>query len=76
MPLTLEKIVEEVRDWPEAQVAELVDQLQDRLHGIPPEAETAWSLTAQRRLQELRAGRVTAVPGEVTDAKVRRLVGL
>lgn len=76
MPLTLENIVEEVRDWPEAQVVQLVDQLQGRLHAFPPEAEAAWSQTARQRLQELREGRVTAIPGEVTEAGVRRLVGL
>jgi hypothetical protein len=76
MPLTLENIVEEVRDWPEGRVAELVDELQGRLHGIAPEDEAGWSRTADRRLRELREGVVQPIPGDATAAKVRRLVGL
>lgn len=76
MPLTLEKIVEEVRDWPENQVAELVDELQGRLHGITPEDEAGWSRTADLRLRELREGTVQPIPGDATAAKVRLLVGL
>ncbi|MFN0069082.1 MAG: addiction module antitoxin RelB [Limisphaerales bacterium] len=76
MPLTLEKIVEEVRDWPENQVAELVDELQGRLHGITPEEEADWSRTAGQRLRELREGTVQPIPGDTTAAKVRLLVGL
>ncbi|MGE4182889.1 MAG: addiction module protein, partial [Limisphaerales bacterium] len=56
MPLTVEQIVEETRDWPEEQLIRLMDRLEERMHSIDPQIETAWRDEAHRRLAELQSG--------------------
>jgi len=44
MPLTLDQIVAETRQWPEDTVAELLDRITLAKHGgLAPEREAAWA---------------------------------
>ncbi len=46
------------------------------MHGRQSPAQAkAWSDTGQRRVAEIRSGQVEGIPGEVTAAKIRRIVG-
>ena len=56
VPLTLEQIVEESRNWPPEKVGELVDRLTEQLHASP-DIEEAWKQEARRRLAEIENGR-------------------
>jgi hypothetical protein len=77
MPLTLEQILEETRQWPPARLAELVDSLSVELHqGTPPEVDAAWKQEARRRLAEIQDGVDQAVDGEEVSAQVRQIVSL
>ena len=76
MPMTLDQIVEEASHLPREQVAEVVDRLTSALHtDVEPEVETAWKQETRRRLAELECGKVQAVPGEVVNNRIRKIVG-
>jgi putative addiction module component (TIGR02574 family) len=74
MPMTLDQIVLETRQWPTEQVAELVDRLMLELPSTP-ENEAAWKVEARRRIAEIESGRVSGVPGELVSARIREIVG-
>ena len=74
--MTVDEIVEETRSLPHDTVAELVDRILMAMHGgQAPAQASAWSTTIQRRVAEIRSGAVEGIPGEVTAAKIRRIVG-
>ena len=74
--MTVEQIVEETRSLPHDVVVDLVDRILMAAHGgQEPAHERAWSETVHRRIDEIRIGTVEGIPGEVTAAKVRRIVG-
>jgi Putative addiction module component len=76
MPMTVDQIVEETRSLPQATVAELVERILAAMHGEQePAHKKAWSKTIHRRIAEIRSGAVEGIPGEVTAAKIRRIVG-
>ncbi len=76
VPRILDQIVEETRQLPRGQVAELVDELTLRLHqGIDPVVETAWKKETSRRVAEILEGKVQSVPMEEVSASIRAIVG-
>lgn len=76
MSMTADQIVAETKALPPDVVAEVVDRILLELHGRPTPAQArAWSETVQRRVAEIRSGQVEGIPGEVTSAKIRRIVG-
>lgn len=75
MPTTLDQIVEEVRHWPQEQVAELVDRLTFGLHPGDPATDEAWKQETRRRVAEIESGQVTGIPGEEVSARIRQIVG-
>ena len=76
MPMTLEQIVEETRQWPEDVVGELIDRITLAAHGgIDPKIEEAWGDVAERRFAEMESGKAKAVPGERVSERIRKIVG-
>jgi len=75
VPLTLEQIVEEIRHWPAEKAGELVGRLTEELHISDPETETAWKSDIDRRVEEIRSGKVQGVSGEEVSAPIRKIVG-
>ena len=75
MPLTLEQIVEETRHWPPEKVGELMGRLTDDLHASAPDVEAAWQTEVDRRIEEIRAGKIQAIPGEEVSAQVGKIAG-
>lgn len=57
-------------------MAELVDRLMLARHGVSePALSPAWSSTVALRVEEIRAGKVQGIPGEVVSARIRQIVG-
>lgn len=76
MSMTVDQIVEEIRSLPHDVMTDLVDRVLFESHGgQEPAHAQAWSATVHRRIDEIRSGVVQGVPGEVTAAKIRRIVG-
>jgi putative addiction module component (TIGR02574 family) len=74
--MTVDQIVDEARQWPSDQLAELVDHLTLSLHQrIEPATEEAWKRETRRRVAEIEAGQVTGVPGDEVSRRVREIVG-
>ena len=75
MPMTLDEIVEETRNWPPEQVGELVGRLTEDLHTSDPEIEAAWKTEIDRRIEEIQSGKVKGVPAEKVLARIRKTLG-
>lgn len=77
MPRKVSEIVEEARQMPYGERAELIDQLiADSAKNIDPEIEKAWGDEALRRIKEIEEGKVQMIPGEQVMAEIRKIVGL
>ena len=57
---------EEFAEWYEGRLAQV---------GPDPENDELWAVEAQRRLEEIRSGKVQAIPGETVMAELRRRYG-
>lgn len=74
--MTVEQIVEESRKLPPDQLPELIERITLAAHGpVDPKVERAWTDTAVRRLAEMESGQVKPIPGHVTSARIRKIVG-
>lgn len=75
MKMTVEQIAEEALSLPSEARALLADRLVESLD--PVENATIrqlWAAEAQRRLEDVRNGRVKTIPGDEALAHVRRAV--
>lgn len=74
MNTTLEQIAREALLLTPAQRAELADLLVVSLESTPPdEVQRLWIEEANKRLEEVRSGKVKTIPGEDVLAEARRL---
>jgi putative addiction module component (TIGR02574 family) len=77
MSLTLDEIVEETRQMPSDVVAELVDRIMLARHGgVDAKVESLWKKEIDRRIDEIRSGKVQGIPLEESLARARRIAGL
>lgn len=77
MSMTLDEIVEETRQLPPDVVAELVDRIMLARHGgMESDVEAAWKTEIHRRIDEIKSGKVQAVPVEESLARARKIAGL
>jgi len=75
VPLTLEQILDEARHWSPERVGELVRRLTEDLHSTDPEIEAAWKSEIERRVEEIRSGKVQGIPGEEVSSRIRKIFG-
>lgn len=71
MPSTVE-IIHDAVSLPVEERTVVVDSLLRSLNPPDPEIDRKWAAVANRRLEELRSGRVKPIPGEEVFAKIRR----
>lgn len=70
------ELVEEAKQLPYGERAELIEQLiAASAQNIDPAVEKAWGDEAMRRLKEIEEGKVQMIPGEVVAAKMRKILG-
>jgi putative addiction module component (TIGR02574 family) len=70
--MTVDEILDETRQWPAAQVRELLDRLNEAMDGALAEP---WRKEVRRRLAEIDAGTVTAIDGREVTARMRKILG-
>ena len=76
MPLTIDQIVEETRQWSDKLVAELIDRISLAKNGrIDPRVKKASGEVAFHRLTELENGHAKPIPGKEVSARIRKIVG-
>lgn len=74
MPITMDQMVDETQDWPEDDVAELVDRIYRVRYGdISRAMEVAWDKEIHLRIADFESGRVGGIPLEETLAKARAI---
>ena len=66
------EIIHEAESLPVEDRTLVVDSLLRTLNPPDPEIDKKWANVAKRRLEDLRSGRVTPVPGEQVFAKIRQ----
>jgi putative addiction module component (TIGR02574 family) len=68
--MTMKELIEEVASLPVEERAIVADSILRSLN--PPESDVdhRWAQVAQRRLAELRSGKVRPVPGEEVFARI------
>ncbi|HMO52451.1 MAG TPA: addiction module protein [Kiritimatiellia bacterium] len=69
--MTTAEIIHEAESLPVEQRALVVDALLRTLNPPDPEIDRKWAAVAKRRLEELRTGKVKAIPGEEVFEKIR-----
>ena len=75
MPMTVEQLTQEAMTLPGAARARLAECLTASLEDAPDaQLQHLWLAEAKRRRDEIRSGRVEAIPGETVLEEVRRLV--
>ena len=65
-------LIDEVVSLPIEERARVVDSLLRSLNTPDSAVDSAWMEVAQRRLDELRAGRAETVPGEAVFERIRQ----
>ena len=66
------EIIHEAESLPVEDRTLVVDSLLRSLNPPDPEIDKKWAAVARKRLDELRSGRVTPIPGEEVFAKIRK----
>ena len=73
---SIEQLTQEVLSLPRASRELLAEQLVESLElDINPAVQTAWNAEAKKRLDEIRSGAVSGIPGEDALARVRQILG-
>jgi putative addiction module component (TIGR02574 family) len=67
------ELIAEAIALPVEERTRVVENLLSSLNPPEQEVDAAWVAVARRRLDDLRSGRVTAVPGEAVFERVRQL---
>ncbi len=67
------ELMAEAAALPVEERTRLVENLLSSLNPPEPELDVEWAAVARRRLDELRSGRVEAIPGEVVFERIRQL---
>ncbi len=70
--MNTQELITEVISLPVEDRALIVDYLLKSLNHAEPDIEKAWAEEAQRRLEELRSGKVHAIPGDVVINNLRK----
>ncbi len=65
-------LIAEAASLPVEERALLVESLLQSLNAPEPDLDGEWGTVAQRRLEELRSGRIAAVPGEAVFERLMR----
>lgn len=67
----MKQIIEEAESLPVEERAKVIDSLLRTLNPVSADVDVEWIKVAKRRLEEMRSGRVTAIPGDEVFAKIR-----
>ncbi|MFO8058772.1 MAG: addiction module protein [bacterium] len=64
-------LIREASQLPVEERVKIVDSLLRTINAPDPDIDQAWVKTAEKRLAELRAGRVKSIPGDEIFSKIK-----
>ena len=70
--MNTKELIDEVVSLPVEERAAVADSLLQSLNQPETEIDKEWAIVAQKRLSELRAGTVKAVPGEQVFERIKQ----
>ena len=71
MVLNTRELIEQIESLPVENRAQIIDSLLRTMNQPDPEVDAAWAIEAQRRLNDLRSGRVQRIAADDVFAKAR-----
>ena len=71
----VKEIIRDAESLPVEERAKLVDSLLRSLNPTDAAIDRKWLVVAQRRLEELRSGKVKAIPADVVFAEIQKRLG-
>ncbi|MDZ7717792.1 MAG: addiction module protein [Balneolaceae bacterium] len=66
------KLIEEIESLPIEERARFADSVLKTLSPVDSEIEKKWVKTAEKRLEEVKAGKVNTIPGEKVFEKIQK----
>ncbi len=73
MPMTVDEIVAETREMPQAIRAELVERILLAAHsGLDQRVEEAWTTETRRRVDEIESGKTAGIPLDEALTEMRK----
>jgi len=66
-----QELFEEAVSLPVEIRAQLVDKLLRSLHPVQKEIDELWAVEAEKRVEEIRSGKVKTIPGDEVFKKIR-----
>lgn len=69
------ELIEMAEALPTAEKAMLVDRLLDSMYPRQAEIDELWRIEAERRVEEVRAGKVQTIPGEQVFEEIEKRFG-
>lgn len=77
MPMTVDQVIAETKNWPDKQVEALFEHFLLSNYRLPsPDLDKAWASEIQRRVEDIESGRVAGIPGDEVMARMRKIVGM
>jgi putative addiction module component (TIGR02574 family) len=68
--VTMKELIEEVASLPVEERAIVADSILRSLNPPDPDIDSKWAKVAERRLAELRSGKVKPIPGDEVFARI------
>lgn len=75
MPMSVDQILAEARQLPDAQRAELFDRLLVESFSPDGSVDRTWIEEVGRRMADIESGREKGIDGDEVLAEIRRIVG-
>ena len=75
MPMSVDQILAEARQLPDAQRAALLDRLLVESFSPDETVDHTWSEEVGRRVTDIESGREKGIDGDEVLAEIRRIVG-
>lgn len=69
------ELIEMAEALPTAEKAMLVDRLLDSMYPRQAEIDELWRIEAERRVEEVRSGKVQTIPGEKVFEEIEKRFG-
>ena len=72
--LKIDELLSEIESLPIDMKTELIDKLISSIHPSQKEIDVLWAEEAEKRVDEIKSGRVQTIPGEQILSEVKKML--